>query len=67
MVKEITAEQVAKQKYDKRKMSSPCWIIIHNDVYDVSKFLHEVGTLNCFIRKFKRSLQGIFGRRSTLN
>lgn len=50
MVKEMTVEQVAKQKYESSK-SSPCWIIIHNDVYDVTKFLKEVRTLNSYYLK----------------
>ncbi|XP_026331389.1 cytochrome b5-like [Hyposmocoma kahamanoa] len=38
MSKEITMEQVARQRYSKR---SPYWIVIHNDVYDVTNFLNE--------------------------
>lgn len=51
----ITMEQVARQKYSER---SPCWIVIHNNVYDVTNFLNEVGVLLCVYRQFKCSLQG---------
>lgn len=46
MSKEITVDQVASQKFDKKKASSLCWIIIHNVVYDVTKFLNEVSVPN---------------------
>lgn len=50
MNKEITVDQVAMQKFDKKNTSSMCWIIIHNVVYDVTKFLNAVSVpKDCFI------------------
>lgn len=44
MNKEISVEKVASHKFHKKSKSS-VWIIIHNTVYDVTKFLKEVGVL----------------------
>lgn len=42
MDKEISIELVESHKFDKKDKSSVCWIIIHNTVYDVTRFLNEV-------------------------
>lgn len=41
MARQITIEEVKKHK---RKNS--VWMIIHDDVYDVTRFLNEVSSLN---------------------
>lgn len=49
MSTEFTVEQVASHKFDKKNSSSLCWIIIHNTVYDVTKFMKEASVPNdCF-------------------
>ncbi|XP_026313771.1 cytochrome b5-like [Hyposmocoma kahamanoa] len=51
MNKEISVEKVASHKFDKKNKSSVCWIIIHNTVYDVTKFLKEhPGGADCLIK-----------------
>lgn len=43
MVREISSEEVKKHRDGKS-----VWIIIHNDVYDVTSFLEEVKHGKCF-------------------